>query len=64
VCEHLRPKHEALAIREYVEALDAVALPTDRIPSLDEVSDRVAPLTGFRYVPAPGSCRCASSTAR
>ncbi len=54
VCEHLRPKHEALAIREYVEALDAVGLPTDRIPSLDEVSDRVAPLTGFRYVPAPG----------
>jgi phenylalanine-4-hydroxylase len=54
VCRELRPKHEELAIREYVEALDAVALPTDRIPSLDEVSDRVAPLTGFRYVPAPG----------
>ena len=54
VCDHLRPKHEQLAIREYVEALDAVALPTDRVPSLDEVSDRVAPLTGFRYVPAPG----------
>lgn len=54
VCRELRPKHEALAIREYVEALDAVALPTDHVPNLDEVSARVEPLTGFRYVPAPG----------
>ena len=54
VMRELRPKHERLAIREYVDALDAVSLPTDRIPTLDEVTDRVAPLTGFRYVPAPG----------
>ena len=54
VCRELRPKHERLAIREYVEALDAVALPAERVPSLDEVSERIAPLTGFRYVPAPG----------
>ncbi len=51
VCRELRPKHERLAVREYVDALDAVALPTDRIPSLDEVSDRVG---AFRYVPAAG----------
>jgi phenylalanine-4-hydroxylase len=54
VCRELRPKHERLAIREFVEALDAVALPTDHVPNLDEVSERVEPLTGFRYVPAPG----------
>jgi phenylalanine-4-hydroxylase len=54
VCRELRPKHEKLAIREYVEALDAVSLPTEYVPSLDEVSERVHPLTGFRYVPAPG----------
>ena len=54
VCAHLRPKHEALAIGEYVEALDAVGLPRDHVPSLDEVSERVGALTGFRYVPAPG----------
>jgi phenylalanine-4-hydroxylase len=54
VCRELRPKHEQLAIREYVEALDAVALPTDRVPGLDEVSARIEPLTGFRYAPAPG----------
>src|SRR3712207_7468849 len=29
-------------------------MPTDRIPTLAEVSERVAPLPGFRYVPAPG----------
>ena len=26
----------------------------DRVPTLDEVSERLEPLTGFRYVPAPG----------
>ena len=30
------------------------ALPTDRVPSLDEVSARLEPITGFRYVPAAG----------
>ena len=54
VCRELRPKHEALAVREYVEALDRVALPTDRIPELDEVSQRLEPLTGWRYLPAAG----------
>jgi len=54
VCRELRPKHERLAIREYVEALDAVDLPTDRVPNLDEVTERLRPLTGWRYVPAPG----------
>ena len=54
VRRELRPKHERLAIREYVEALDRVGLPDDYVPSLDEVSDRIGPLTGFRYVPAPG----------
>jgi phenylalanine-4-hydroxylase len=54
VCRELRPKHERLAIGEYVEALDAVDLPTDRVPNLDEVTERLRPLTGWRYVPAPG----------
>jgi phenylalanine-4-hydroxylase len=34
-----------------VQALD---LPRDRIPQLDEVSAALAPLTGFSYVPAAG----------
>ena len=54
VCRELRPKHHRLAIREFDEAVDAVALPTDRVPSLDEVSERLEPISGFRYVPAAG----------
>jgi phenylalanine-4-hydroxylase len=54
VCRELRPKHDALAIREYVDGVERLALPTDRIPTLDEVSERLEPLTGFRYLPAAG----------
>jgi phenylalanine-4-hydroxylase len=54
VCRELAPKYERLAIREFNEAVAAVGLPTDRVPTLDEVSERLEPLTGFRYVPAPG----------
>ena len=54
VCRELRPKHERLAIREYVDALDAVDLPTDRVPNLDEVTERLKPLTGWGCMPAPG----------
>src|ERR687891_2471807 len=54
VCRELRPKHERLAIREFNEGVAALALPTDHVPSLDEVSEHLEPLTGFRYVPAAG----------
>jgi phenylalanine-4-hydroxylase len=53
-CRELAPKHERYAVREYLEAKERVALPTDRVPGLDEVSARVLPLTGWRYVPAAG----------
>jgi len=54
VCRELAPKHERYAVAEYLEAVDRVALPADRVPGLDEVSARIAPLTGWRYVPAAG----------
>jgi phenylalanine-4-hydroxylase len=54
VCRELAPKHERLAIREFLEAKAALDLPTDGVPSLDLVSERLRPLTGFRYVPAAG----------
>jgi len=54
VCRELRPKYRRYAIREFREAVEQVALPTDRVPGLDEVSARVAPLSGWRYVPAAG----------
>lgn len=54
VCRELAPLHERLAVAEYRDAVARVALPADRVPSLDEVSQRLAPLTGWRYVPAAG----------
>jgi phenylalanine-4-hydroxylase len=54
VCRELAQKHERLAVREYVEAVRRADLPTDRVPGLDEVSERIEPLTGWRYMPAAG----------
>jgi phenylalanine-4-hydroxylase len=54
VNRELAPKHERYAVSEYVEARGNVGLPTDHVPSLEEVSDRIEPLTGWRYVPAAG----------
>jgi phenylalanine-4-hydroxylase len=54
VCREIAPKHRRHAVSEYREALERVALPVDRVPGLDEVTARIEPLTGWRYVPAAG----------
>ena len=54
VCRELAAKHERYACRAYREAAASLALPRDAIPDLDEVSARLEPLTGFRYLPAAG----------
>jgi phenylalanine-4-hydroxylase len=54
VCRELGRKHETLACSEYRAAMAALALPVDRIPQLDEVGERLRPLTGFEYHPAAG----------
>jgi phenylalanine-4-hydroxylase len=54
VCRELAPKHERYAVTEYREALEQVALPVDHVPNLDEVTQRLLPLTGWRYLPAAG----------
>jgi phenylalanine-4-hydroxylase len=54
VMRELAPKHETLAVQEFRAALAALDLPRDEVPALDLVSERLAPLTGFRYVPAAG----------
>jgi len=54
VMRELAPKHARYAVAEYREALEAVRLPADRIPGLEEVSARIAPLSGWRYIPAAG----------
>jgi phenylalanine-4-hydroxylase len=54
VSTELHVKHEKYACREYLEAKAALGLPEDRVPQLDAVTARLAPLTGFAYHPAPG----------
>jgi phenylalanine-4-hydroxylase len=54
VCREIAPGHRRYAVREYREALEQVGLPQDRVPGLDEVTARIEPLTGWRYVPAAG----------
>ena len=64
VWRELAPKHARYEITEYREALENVALPVDRIPNLDEVSERIIPLSGWRYAPAAGLVPLMSSTGR
>src|SRR4051812_14632960 len=54
VCRELFPKYERYAIAEFREGVERVGLPRDHVPNLDEVSDLVEPLTGWRYIPAAG----------
>lgn len=54
VSRELHVKHEKYACAEYLAAKHALGLPEDRVPQLDEVTDRLKPLTGFEYHPAPG----------
>ncbi len=54
VSEDLVAKHRAHACAEYLHGKEALALPTDHVPQLEEVSDWMRPLTGYRYAPAAG----------
>ncbi|MEW6581737.1 MAG: phenylalanine 4-monooxygenase [Actinomycetota bacterium] len=54
VSRELAVKHARLACRAIREAGERLALPTDHVPGLDEVSALLGPLTGFRYAPAAG----------
>jgi phenylalanine-4-hydroxylase len=54
VSEALLPEHRLYACREFLDGKEALGLPTDHIPQLEEVSALLAPLTGYRYLPAAG----------
>lgn len=54
VCADLAAKHRTYACREFLDGKEALGLPADRVPQLEELSDRIEPLTGFRYQPAAG----------
>jgi phenylalanine-4-hydroxylase len=54
VSAELGRKHERLACAAYREGARRLALPRDRVPQLQEVSDRLHDLTGFRVEPVSG----------
>ncbi len=54
VSAELAPKHEKYAHSEFLAAKDALGLPTERVPQLEEVSTLLEPLTGWTYTCAPG----------
>lgn len=54
VSAELAPKHERYAHSEFLSAKAALDLPTDHVPQLHEVTERLQPLTGWSYTAAPG----------
>ncbi|WP_068256526.1 phenylalanine 4-monooxygenase [Janibacter corallicola] len=54
VSAELRLLHEQHAHSEYVAGKERLGLPSDHVPQLHEVSERLVPLTGWTYVAAPG----------
>jgi phenylalanine-4-hydroxylase len=54
VCRELRRAWAGHATRSFLDAVDALDLPADHLPQLGEVTDRLQPLTGFRYEPVAG----------
>jgi phenylalanine-4-hydroxylase len=54
VSSELLLKHYSRACREYLAAAERLELPTERVPQLREVDERVHALTGFHLRPVPG----------
>jgi len=54
VSHELGKKHLRYACREYLLGAHRLTLPTERMPQLREVSERVHALTGFEVHPVPG----------
>lgn len=54
VVRELGVKHAKYATAEYLAGAERLGLPKERIPQLEEVSQLLEPLTGFRYLPAAG----------
>jgi phenylalanine-4-hydroxylase len=54
VSRQLAVKHRAHAARAFLDAVETLALPRDHIPQLTDVTQRLAPVTGFRYEPVAG----------
>src|SRR5215510_13153304 len=54
IWQALGPAHREHACAEYLACIDRLAFNEDRIPQLDEVSRKVAAISGFRLEPVAG----------
>jgi phenylalanine-4-hydroxylase len=54
VSAELAAKHRSYTCAEYLAGADRLVLPTQRVPQLREVDERVHSLTGFHINPVPG----------
>jgi phenylalanine-4-hydroxylase len=54
VSTELAAKHERFACRAYLDAASRLVLPSERVPQLSEVDERLRALTGFRLRPVSG----------
>ena len=54
VSRELAVKQRQYATESFLDAVDALGLPADHIPQLDDVTRRLEPLSGFRYEPVAG----------
>ncbi|HTX38251.1 MAG TPA: phenylalanine 4-monooxygenase [Bryobacteraceae bacterium] len=50
----IRPRWERYANDHFLKGVEALALPADRVPRLEDVNWRLAPLTGFQTKPVSG----------
>ncbi len=55
VCAELRPLWDRHVAEPLLAARDHLDLPSDRVPQLSLVSQRLGPITGFRYGSVPGT---------
>jgi len=54
IMERITPVHEKYACRPYLDNAQKLGLPKDRIPQLQEVSETLEKMTGFRQEPVGG----------
>ena len=52
--ERIQPRWERYANPHFLHGIEALDLPADRIPRLDDINRRLAPLTGFQAKPVSG----------
>jgi phenylalanine-4-hydroxylase len=54
VSSELAAKHRQYATRSFLEGVEALGLPREHIPQLHDVSERLVPVSGFRFEPVAG----------